>query len=315
MAAESGVESVLWDDWHVVAECGQLADHGRVVTKLFGLPIVIEQGEAQDAPRVYLESGGAAHSAVKYGYVWACLGTPARAIVDFAECADDDRWVVNAGAFGVAVSGLRAVENFLDMSHLCFVHAGYLGEEPHTEVKKYKVSMLPEGGVMATECKFYQPLASPVATEGFDVDYVYTILRPYTIMLHKANPVQPTRSDMIALFVQPYSEERCIAYMLLVYLKDDFDRACRAPVRAADLQSGQADFGKPAAQAPAAEPARRNPDPRRCGLCRLSHLAEGFGRPLRRNPGMSAEIHCTDRVATRPVACIGRAGRSALRRG
>jgi phenylpropionate dioxygenase-like ring-hydroxylating dioxygenase large terminal subunit len=221
VAAAPGVKSVLWDDWHVVAECGQLVDHGRVVTKLFGLPIVIEQGEAPDAPCVYLESGGAAHSAVKHGYVWACLGTPAREIVDFAECADDDRWVVNAGAFGVAASGLRAVENILDMSHLCFVHAGYLGEEPDTEVKKYKVSNLPDGGVLATECKFYQPLASPVATEGFDVDYVYKIPRPYTVLLHKANPVQPTRDDMILLFVQPYSEERCVARMLLVYLKDD----------------------------------------------------------------------------------------------
>jgi phenylpropionate dioxygenase-like ring-hydroxylating dioxygenase large terminal subunit len=215
------VESVLWDDWHVVAECDELAAHGRVGTQLFGLPIVVMRDEKSGEPRAYLESGGAVHTAVKYGFVFACLGTPGRDIVDFTECADSDRWLVTAGSIGVAVSGLRAVENFLDMSHLCFVHEGYLGEEPHTEVKKYKVSNLPEGGILATECKFYQPLASPVATEGFDVDYVYTIVRPYTILLHKANPVQPNRSDMIVLFVQPVSEERCVAHMLMVYLKDE----------------------------------------------------------------------------------------------
>jgi phenylpropionate dioxygenase-like ring-hydroxylating dioxygenase large terminal subunit len=214
------VESVLWDDWHVVAECDELAAHGRTRTHLFGLPIVVMRDEKSGEPCAYLESGGALHTAVKYGFVFACLGTPARDIVDFAECADSDRWLVTAGSIGVAVSGLRAVENFLDMSHLCFVHEGYLGEEPHTEVKKYKVSSLPEGGILATECKFYQPLASPVATEGFDVDYIYAIVRPYTILLHKANPVQPDRSDMIVLFVQPVSEERCVAHMLLIYLKD-----------------------------------------------------------------------------------------------
>jgi phenylpropionate dioxygenase-like ring-hydroxylating dioxygenase large terminal subunit len=214
------VESVLWDDWHVVAECDQLAARGRIATRLFGLPIIVARDEVAGQPRVYLESGGPVHTAVKYGFVWACLGTPAREIVDFAECADTDRWVITAGSVGVAVSGLRAVENFLDMSHLCFVHGGYLGEEPHTEVKTYKVTKRPEGGILATECKFYQPLASPVATEGFDVDYVYAIVRPYTILLYKANPIQPERSDMIVLFVQPESEERCVAHMLLVYLKD-----------------------------------------------------------------------------------------------
>jgi phenylpropionate dioxygenase-like ring-hydroxylating dioxygenase large terminal subunit len=205
----------------VVAECDQLTARGRIASQLFGLPIIVAWDEVSGAPRVYLESGGAVHTAVKYGFVFACPGTPARSIVDFAECADTDRWVVSAGSIGVAVSGLRAVENFLDMSHLCFVHTGYLGEEPHTEVKKYKVANLPDGGVIATECQFYQPLASPVATEGFDVDYVYEIVRPYTIMLRKANPVQPDRSDVIALFVQPVSEERCIAHMLMIYLKDE----------------------------------------------------------------------------------------------
>jgi phenylpropionate dioxygenase-like ring-hydroxylating dioxygenase large terminal subunit len=215
------VESVLWDDWHVVAECDELAQRGRIATQLFALSIIVALDEKSGAPRVYLESGGPVHTAVKYGLIWACLGTPAREIVDFAECADTDRWVVSAGSIGVATSGLRTVENFLDMSHLCFVHGGYLGEEPHTEVKTYKVSNLPEGGILATECKFYQPLASPVATEGFDVDYVYAIIRPYTILLYKVNPVQPTRNDMIVLFVQPVSEERCVAHMLMIYLKDE----------------------------------------------------------------------------------------------
>jgi phenylpropionate dioxygenase-like ring-hydroxylating dioxygenase large terminal subunit len=223
VAVSSDIESPLWDDWHVVGEIDQLMRHGRIATRLFGIPIVIEHDDG--IPRAQVESGGALPAHVKYGFVWTCLGTPSREIVDFPECADPERWVVTGGAIGVAVSGLRAVENFLDLGHLGFVHAGYLGEQPHNEIRKYKVAPLPEGGIVATECRVYQPLASPVATEGFDVDYSYEVIRPYTVLLYKANPVRPEISDMIVLFVQPVTEESCIANMLLVYLKDELSAA------------------------------------------------------------------------------------------
>ena len=219
MAVSPNIESALWDDWHVVGEVDQLVQRGRIATRLLGIPIVIEHDDG--VPRVQVESGGTVPAQVKYGHVWTCLGTPSRDIVDFPECTDPQRWVVTGGAIGVAVSGLRAVENFLDLGHLGFVHAGYLGEQPQNEIRKYKVAPLPDGGIVATECTVYQPLASPVATEGFDVDYIYEVRRPYTVLLYKANPVRPEISDMIVLFVQPVTEESCITYMLLVYLKDE----------------------------------------------------------------------------------------------
>jgi len=52
---------------------------------------------------VQVESGGTVPARVKYGYVWTCLGTPGREIVDFPECTDPERWVVTGGAIGVAV--------------------------------------------------------------------------------------------------------------------------------------------------------------------------------------------------------------------
>jgi len=57
------------------------------------------------------------------------------------------------------------------------------------------------------------------------VDYSYAVLRPYLITLRKANPIHPQRSDMIALLVQPVAEERCIARLLLAYLKDNLTEA------------------------------------------------------------------------------------------
>jgi phenylpropionate dioxygenase-like ring-hydroxylating dioxygenase large terminal subunit len=223
VTADPEIESALWNDWHVVCEVEGLHRLGRIRTQLLGVALAIEHDG--DGPRVLAESRGPIPARVKYGFVWACLGNPERDIVTFPECDDPDRWVVTGGSIGVAVSGLRAVENFLDLGHLGFVHAGYLGEEPHNEIRTYKVAARQEGGVIATECKVYQPLASPVATEGFDVDYSYEVLRPYTVLLYKANPARPAHSDLIVLFVQPVTEISCIAHMLLVYLKDDLSAA------------------------------------------------------------------------------------------
>jgi phenylpropionate dioxygenase-like ring-hydroxylating dioxygenase large terminal subunit len=218
------IESVLWNDWHVAVDLAQLKRTGRHVTRLLGLWITLEMDPLSDGIDARRE-GGPVGAAVKYGYVWICLGTPAREIVEFAECNDDDRLVATAGSIRVAVSGLRAVENFLDLSHLAFVHAGYLGEEPFTEVKQYAVESSLEGGVLATGCSVYQPKASPIADQGFDVDYIYAVVRPYIVVLYKANPIEMHRKDVIALFVQPETEESCVAHMLTCYLKHGIDPA------------------------------------------------------------------------------------------
>lgn len=218
MTNESGIESVLWDDWHVVAELARLEHAGRFETMLLGVPVTLEMDRASG--RVGARSDGAdiASVAVKYGFVWICLGRPARAIVEFDECLEPERLTATGGSVRVAVSGLRAVENFLDLGHLAFVHAGYLGEEPHTEIAPYAVDARPGGGIIATGCRVYQPKPSPVDSHGFDVDYVYAVLRPYIVVLYKANPVEKTRQDMIALLVQPVSEESCVAHILTCYL-------------------------------------------------------------------------------------------------
>jgi phenylpropionate dioxygenase-like ring-hydroxylating dioxygenase large terminal subunit len=217
MTSNRNVESILWDDWHAVAEVVRLERTGRLATVLLGVPIVIVMERSTGRARAYRGDEVLRHVEVKHGLVWVCPGTPTRPIVDFPECQETDRLIATAGSVGVAVSGLRAVENFLDLGHLAFVHAGFLGEEPHTEIVRYNVEPLAEGGIIATGCKVYQPKPSPMDSHGFDVDYVYAVLRPYIVVLYKANPVDQTRKDMIALFVQPATEESCVAHILTCY--------------------------------------------------------------------------------------------------
>ncbi len=225
MLTRAQVEAVLWDDWHVVAEFEQLRRSGRFVTTLLDVPLTLQFDPESGGARASAGNDSLAAVRVQYGFVWVCLGQPARNIVEFPECGDADRLLGTAGSVREAVSGLRAVENFLDLSHLSFVHAGFLGEEPLTEVKPYSVQSSPEGGVIATGCRVYQPKASPGAREGFDVDYTYAVLRPYIVALYKANPVELHRRDMIALFVQPVSQESCIAHLLTCYLQHGVEPA------------------------------------------------------------------------------------------
>ncbi len=217
-------DDVLLNDWHVVADRGALVGPAPYLTGLLGVDLAV-QPTASGAEVTRVDDGQRVLATERYGFVWACLGTPERDILAIPEAAEPDRHLVSGGSIGVKVSGLRAVENFLDMGHFPFVHTGWLGIEPHTEVTPYQVDITEDGEVLATECKFFQPVASPNAAGGFIVDYTYRVIRPYTVSLYKSNPIQKHRCDSIYLFVQPVDEDSCIAHSFLCYLKDEMEAA------------------------------------------------------------------------------------------
>lgn len=218
------VDRELLNDWHIVADRESLSRDKPFPTRLLGVDLIVRE-RAGSFEVIRDDTGVALKSAERYGFIWTCLGTPRRDIVFIPEANEADRHLVSGGSIAVKVSGLRAVENFLDMGHFPFVHTGWLGEEPHTEVAPYNVEITAEDEVLATECKFYQPIASPTAREGFVVDYIYKVIRPYTVALYKSNPIQKHRLDVITLFVQPVDEENCIAHPYLCYLKDGMEAA------------------------------------------------------------------------------------------
>lgn len=218
------VDRELLNDWHIVADRESLSGDKPFPTRLLGVDLIVRE-RAGSFEVIRDDTGVALKSAERYGFIWTCLGTPRRDIVFIPEANEADRHLVSGGSIAVKVSGLRAVENFLDMGHFPFVHTGWLGEEPHTEVAPYNVEITAEDEVLATECKFYQPIASPTAREGFVVDYIYKVIRPYTVALYKSNPIQKHRLDVITLFVQPVDEENCIAHPYLCYLKDGMEAA------------------------------------------------------------------------------------------
>ncbi|HEY0269515.1 MAG TPA: aromatic ring-hydroxylating dioxygenase subunit alpha [Sphingomonas sp.] len=212
------IDPVLWNDWHVVAEIEALRPGVALRTALLGVPLrVTLTGDGAVAARA---DGAALRTATRYGFVWACLGTPAKDIVDIPEYAEAGRTITTGGSVGVHVSAPRVIENFLDLGHLGYVHNGYLGAEPHTAVQPYDVKPRPGGGIEARGCKIYQPMASAAARGGYVVDYGWDVARPLTTCLYKANPVHRDRFDVIYLFAQPVDEEHAVAHVLILFVAD-----------------------------------------------------------------------------------------------
>jgi phenylpropionate dioxygenase-like ring-hydroxylating dioxygenase large terminal subunit len=157
-----------------------------------------------------------------YGYVWTSFGTPPPDIFPIPEFAEPDRRRLNAATIGVNVSAPRAIENFLDMGHFPYVHTDILGAEPHTEVKEYDVEIsVDRDEILATRCRFFQPMAAVASTEGAEVDYIYRVPHPFCSVLYKSSPLDEKRLDVIAVFLQPVDQERTRAHMMLCVLDTD----------------------------------------------------------------------------------------------
>ncbi|TAN01020.1 MAG: aromatic ring-hydroxylating dioxygenase subunit alpha [Rhizobiaceae bacterium] len=156
-----------------------------------------------------------------YGYLWTSLGSPEE-IFPIPEFAEPDRRRLNAATIGVNVSAPRAIENFLDMGHFPYVHTDILGAEPHTEVKEYDVEIsIERDEILATRCRFFQPMASTTSSGGADVDYIYRVPHPYCSVLYKSSPVDEKRLDVIAVFLQPIDQEHIHAHMMLCVLDEE----------------------------------------------------------------------------------------------
>jgi phenylpropionate dioxygenase-like ring-hydroxylating dioxygenase large terminal subunit len=155
----------------------------------------------------------------RYGLIWVCVGNPNRAIPPFPEHGDANLRKLVCGPYEVATSGPRIVENFLDMAHFPFVHAGILGEEPRNEVCDYDVGPFDDGagrsGVLATKCFFWQPRTNSLSHSGTQVEYTYRVVRPLTAILTKIPEQQGGFHEAISLHVQPVTEESSVVWMLL----------------------------------------------------------------------------------------------------
>jgi phenylpropionate dioxygenase-like ring-hydroxylating dioxygenase large terminal subunit len=208
-------DPVALDDWYAVADLDGLTAHE---TRLLGQDIAIAPGKGE--PLVTrLDTGAACPVRVKWGLVFTTLGAPAHELFDIPEARETDRRVVPCGWVTMRASGLRMVENFLDMAHFPFIHTGILGDEPHTEVPRYDSEIRRDvDEVWATNCTFFQSRIAATESDGDFVHLSYRVPAPFTVILYRICPSAPDRLDAIAMFVQPVEPDlsRAIAVIWLV---------------------------------------------------------------------------------------------------
>ncbi|SEM84362.1 hypothetical protein SAMN04488103_102230 [Gemmobacter aquatilis] len=203
-------DPVALNQWYAVAT---LADLGAtpIRTRLLGQEIEITRGP--HGPEVR-EAGNPAPLPVreKFLCLWTSLGTPEAEIFDIAESHDPTRRVVPCGWVTMRASGLRVVENFLDMAHFPFVHTDILGSEPHTEVPQYTSEIRRDvDEVWATNCRFFQPQMTASRPEGEFAQLIYRVPQPFVVMLYRQVPDTLGLQDAIALFIHPLEQDLCRA--------------------------------------------------------------------------------------------------------
>jgi phenylpropionate dioxygenase-like ring-hydroxylating dioxygenase large terminal subunit len=215
-----GTDKAALDQWYCIEALHDIAV-GRAPNRLLGTDLAIVRNADGDITVTIAGLEAPLPTRQRYGYLWTTLGTPATDLLPVPEADESDRRVVVCGAISVKASGLRIVENFLDMAHFPFVHTDILGAEPHTEVMQYTTEIRRDvDEVWATNCQFFQPQAALSATGGIMTQYMYRVANPFATILYKTCPNAANRWDVICLFVQPLDPDRCRAHPVMFLIDD-----------------------------------------------------------------------------------------------
>lgn len=162
-----------------------------------------------------------------HGLIWVSLGNPTGEPMELREWSDSDFRLIYCGPYRFEAAAPRVVENFLDVTHLSFVHDGLLGDSAHPEMPDYEVESH-EHGITARNIMIYQP--DPDGTgQGARVNYTYRVARPFVSFLEKRSD---DRVFSLFLAVCPVSERRSESFMLIA-----MNHGHEVPVK--DLQAFQ----------------------------------------------------------------------------
>ena len=217
---QTTAEKTALDQWYCIEALQEVAI-GRMANRLLGTDLVVVRDEDNTIAVTIAGTETPLPIRQRYGCLWTTLGTPATDPLPIPEADETDRRVIMCGAITVKSSGLRIVENFLDMAHFPFVHTDILGAEPHTEVMQYTTEIRRDvDEVWATNCQFFQPQAALSATGGIMTQYMYRVANPFATILYKTCPNAANRWDVICLFVQPLDPDRCRAHPVMFLIDD-----------------------------------------------------------------------------------------------
>lgn len=149
-----------------------------------------------------------------YGFIWVCLGEPIqdKPMIGDEELNNPEYARVLMGPYEIEAAGPRVIENFLDVSHLMFVHEGLLGDRQYSEIGDYQVHQS-NSFLVTDEIKVFQPDPDGRGN-GVLAKYIYKVFNPlcagFTKKIDDSN-------DFFHLFliVLPVNEQKSTAFMIM----------------------------------------------------------------------------------------------------
>ncbi|MEQ2527860.1 aromatic ring-hydroxylating dioxygenase subunit alpha [Robertmurraya yapensis] len=152
------------------------------------------------------------HCQEQFGLIWVCLGDEPAPLISYPEYALDGYHTAICGPYEVKANAPRIIENFLDVSHLMFVHQGMLGDEEHAQVSDYEVKFL-DNRYITSKIPVYQPNPDGRSKGGY-ANYVYEILNPTTARFTKTTDGSDEEFTILVA-VNQEDNEKSKAFMLL----------------------------------------------------------------------------------------------------
>jgi phenylpropionate dioxygenase-like ring-hydroxylating dioxygenase large terminal subunit len=159
------------------------------------------------------------HVVERYGVVWVSLGQSQTEIPTFPIAHQPGIRTILCGPYRMQAKGPRIAENFLDVAHLGFVHAGLLGDPQHGEVEDYEVTPgTATTGPEARQIRIWQPNPDGTGQPAL-VNYHYWVNAPLTVGLTKTDgahrlgilaqitPIEDEISEIRLVFCLNYGDE------------------------------------------------------------------------------------------------------------
>jgi vanillate O-demethylase monooxygenase subunit len=161
----------------------------------------------------------------RYGLIWACLsGHPRRDLPDWPEAEDPGyRWL-GLAPLDWKTSAARQVDNFLDVSHFPFVHAGTFGNSSEPEIPEIPVRVTDYGLAYDFNFNANNPDASPMdGGKNLFWETKYHLTLPFAVRLWEAFPdKEPGSIHVVFNVAAPVSAKRTRAFFF-VCRNFDFD--------------------------------------------------------------------------------------------
>ncbi|MEK8127613.1 aromatic ring-hydroxylating dioxygenase subunit alpha [Paenibacillus filicis] len=150
----------------------------------------------------------------KYGVIWVKFDAASSQdppVPFYGEFDDPSFQTVHAEPYLLHAAAPRVVENFLDASHLAFVHDGLLGDSNYPEIPDYSVSW--EGDrYVSDEIAIYADADG--SGQYATIYYTFEILRPLTARLKKVNYANNQVLSML-FTVLPHEERKTTVFALV----------------------------------------------------------------------------------------------------